>query len=181
MKNDDVPFWPLVGRAIVTHTVTYVIMGILAASLLDYESALARPCLQCWMRQVSDPMIMAGPLFQPLRGVLFALAIYPIRAAIFARKRGALVLFWLLVALGVMSTFGPSPGSVEGLVYTVIPVRDQLRGYLEVVPQAGLFAYGLVYWTNHPEQRWFRRAMITAFVMALGLPLVGLLAGGRSG
>ncbi len=93
---------------------------------------------------MSDPMIMAGPLFQPIRGVVFALVIYPLRDVVFSRRRGWLLLFWELVALGVVSTFGPTPGSLEGLVYTVIPVRDQLAGYLEVVPQALLLAYGVV-------------------------------------
>ena len=32
--------------------------------------------------------VMAGPLFQPIRGVIFALAFYPLRSVLFAEKRG---------------------------------------------------------------------------------------------
>ena len=176
MANDEVRFLPLAGKTIVVHSVSYFIMGILAASLLDYEAAFARPDMACWMRQLSDPMIMAGPLFQPIRGLVFALAIYPFREVIFSRRGGWLLLFWLLVALGIISTFGPTPGSVEGLVYTVIPVRNQLMGYLEVVPQAFLLAFGVVYWVRHPEKSWLTWVMVVAFVAAMGLPLLGLLA-----
>jgi hypothetical protein len=176
MMNYEVRFLPLAVRTIVVHTVSYVIMGILAASFLDYESVLARPDMACWMRQMSDPMIMAGPLFQPIRGLIFALAIYPLREVIFSRRHGWLLLFWMLVALGIMSTFGPTPGSLEGLVYTVIPVRNQLMGYLEVVPQAFLLAFGVVYWVSHSEKVWLTWVLVAAFVAAMGLPLLGLLA-----
>ncbi|MBU1879782.1 MAG: hypothetical protein KJ734_12590, partial [Chloroflexi bacterium] len=120
---------------------------------------------------------MAGPLFQPIRGLLFALALYPVRGRLFGRRDGWLVTGWLLVALGVLSTFGPAPGSVDGMLYTTIPVAIQLRGWLEIVPQALLLAAGLCYWVNHPEKRWLSWAMGTAFAVGVALPVLGLLAG----
>lgn len=179
MTNAHVRFLPLAAKTIAVHTVSYVCMGILASSLLDYASALARPDMACWMRQFSDPIIMAGPLFQPIRGLVFALVIYSVRQVVFARPDGWLLLWWILVGLGIVSTFGPAPGSLEGLVYTVIPVREQLTGYAEVVPQAFLLALGVVYWVNHPEKRWLTRTMVVAFAVAIALPLLGLLARSR--
>jgi hypothetical protein len=88
-------------------------------------------------------------------------------------------LWGLLVGLGIVATFGPAPGSLEGLVFTVIPPRAQLVGYAEVVPQALLLAFGVVYWVSHPEKRWVTALMVTAFVLALALPLLGLLATSR--
>lgn len=97
---------------------------------------------------------MAGPLLQPVRSVVFALAFYPFREVLFARSRGWLILWWLLLALGVLSTFGPAPGSVEGLIYTIIPPLDQILGPWEVLPQSVLFSFVLFYWVNHPGKRW---------------------------
>ena len=176
MTSQEVRLLPLVGKTIVVHTVTYVLMGMLASSLLDYKSTFAGPHMACWMRQFSDPMIMAGPLFQPLRGLVFALVLYPIREVIFARKHGWVLLWWILVALGILSTFGPAPGSIEGLVYTTIPIRDQLAGYLEVVPQACMLALGVVYWVEHPERRWLTWLLVVAFAAAIGLSFLGLLS-----
>lgn len=179
MINEQPRFFPLAVKTVVVHTVTYSAMGVLASSVLNYASALARPDMACWMRPITDPILMAGPLFQPIRGLVFALVIYPLREIIFARRQGWLLLWWVLVALGIISTFGPAPGSFEGLVFTIIPVRDQFTGYLEVVPQALLLAFGVVYWVNHPEKRWLTRVMTVAFAVVILLPVLGLLARSR--
>jgi hypothetical protein len=71
-------FAGLFAKTAVVHTVTYFFMGALAASVLHYKEAFARPEVACWMRQLNDPWLMAGPLFQPLRGLVFALAFYPL-------------------------------------------------------------------------------------------------------
>ena len=179
MTSAHVRFLPLAGKTIAVHTVTYLVMGVLASSLLDYAAAFSRPDMACWMRPLSDPIIMAGPLFQPLRGFVFALAIYAVRDVVFAKPGGWLVLWGLLVGLGIVATFGPAPGSLEGLVFTMIPPRAQLAGYAEVVPQALLLAFGVVYWVSHPEKRWLTGLMVTAFVVAMALPILGLVATSR--
>lgn len=163
----------------VVHTVTYVVVGLPASTLMDYRSAFTRPDMACWMRPFSDPILMAGPLFQPIRGLVFALVIYSLREVIFGRKYGWLRLGWVLVALGIIGTFGPAPGSLEGLVFTVIPVREQLKGYFEVVPQALLLAFCLVYWVEHPRNRALTWVMAVAFAASIALPLLGLLAASR--
>jgi len=165
----------LAAKTIVVHTITYFLMGMLASTLLGYAEAFASPWMACWMRQTDDPVVMAGPLFQPLRGLLFALVFYPLREPLFGRKKGWLVLWWLLVGLGILSTFGPSPGSVEGMLYTVIPISQQITGWLEVVPQALLLSMILFYWVNHPEKKWLNWLMGAVFVVMLILPAMGLL------
>ena len=45
-----------------------------------------------YMRPTTDRWVMAGPLFQPIRGVVFALAFYPLRSVLFGRKNG-----WLII------------------------------------------------------------------------------------
>jgi len=154
-----------------------MLMGILASTLMNYEEEYALPWMVCWIRQFGDPIITAGPLFQPVRGLVFALALYPLREVLFGEKNGWLVMWWLLVALGILSTFGPATGSIEGMIYTVIPIASQLRGWLEVVPQALLFSAGLYYWVNHPEKRWLDWVMGIVFVIAVLLPVLGLLMG----
>jgi hypothetical protein len=166
-------------KTVVVHTVTYFVAGILAFTLADYERTFSEPPLSHFMRPTSDPLVMAGPLFQPLRGVIFALAFYPLRGVLFEAAGRWLVLWWLLVALGVLSTFGPAPGSVEGLLYTVIPPVSQVLGLWEVLLQSLLFSVILVYWVRHPGARWFSWTLGVAFCIVLLLPVLGLLAGGR--
>ncbi len=160
-------------KTAVVHTITYMLMGVIASTLLDYKAAFARPEMACWMRQFNDPILQAGVLFQPLRGILFGLAFYPLREVLFGQKRGWLIMSWLLVALGILGTFGPAPGSFEGLIFTVIP--RQYLGYLEVVPQAVLLAAIACYWVNHPEKKWLNWTLGTLFLLSMLLPVLGLL------
>lgn len=166
-------------RTVVVHTITYFVAGILAYTLGDYEKTFSQPPLSYLMRPTSDPLVMAGPLFQPIRGVIFALALYPLRRVLFGERRGWLILWWLLLALGVLSTFGPSPGSVEGLIYTIIPPLDQILGLWEVLLQSLLFSFILFYWVNHPEKRWLSWTLGIAFSVVIILPILGLLVGDR--
>jgi hypothetical protein len=174
--NDNQPRLPgLIARTIVVHTITYFLTGFLAFTLLGYAEAFAAPWMECWMRQTDDPLVMAALLFQPIRGLIFALAFYPLREILFRRKHGWLIMWWLLVALGILSTFGPAPGSVEGMLFTVIPIPQQLMGWLEVVPQALLLSVILFYWVNHSEKRWLNWLMGVIFVVLLSFPVLGLL------
>ena len=95
--NDDHP--SLAGvlvKSAVTHTVTYFLMGIIAFFFFDYTAHYARPHIAAFMRQTDVPLVTAGPLFQPIRGVLFGLVFYLLRGSLFGRKRG-----WLGRTLGI--------------------------------------------------------------------------------
>lgn len=167
-------FPELFAKTAVAHTITYMFMGIIASTAMNYKEMFARPEVACYMRQVSDPWVMAGPLFQPIRGLIFALAFYPIRGALFGRKSGWLVMWWLLVALGILGTFGPAWGSVEGMIYTLASPLGQMRGWLEVVPQALLLSMILCHWVNHPK-KWLNWTLGVVFGITMLLPALGLL------
>ncbi len=162
-------------KTVIVHTITYFVAGLLAYTLGGYEKAFSQPPLSYFMRPTTDPWVMAGPLFQPVRGVLFALAFYPLRDVLFARSRGWLTLWWLLLALGVLSTFGPASGSVEGLIYTIVPPLSQILGLWEVLLQSLLLSVILWYWVNHPGKRWLDRTLGIAFFIVMILPVLGLV------
>lgn len=166
-------FPALAAKTMVCHTLTYFLMGALAAHFLNYADVMARP--DSGMRQMTDPWVMAGPLFQPLRGLVFALVFYPLRECLFGRKNGWLLMSWMLIALGILSTFGPASGSIEGMIYTPVPIRLQLRGWVEVVPQVVLLSALLCYWVNHPEKKWLNWLLGILFFIAMALPVLGLL------
>lgn len=162
-------------KAAAAHTISYMFMGILASTAMNYREAFAKPEVACYMRQLSDPMVMAGPLFQPIRGLIFALAFYPLRAVLFGVKRGWLVMWWLLVALGILGTFGPAPASLEGFLYTTWPVLGQMLGWIEVVPQALLLSVILWYWVDHPK-KWMNWVWGILLGITMILPALGLVA-----
>jgi hypothetical protein len=165
----------VIGKTVVVHTVTYFVAGVLAYTLGHYEQTFAEPPLSYFMRQTSDPVVRAGVLFQPIRGLIFALAFYPLRSVLFGRN-GWPVLWWLLVALGILSTFGPAPGSIEGMVYTVIPPLSQVSGLWETLLQTMLFALILCYWVTSPGKRWLTWTLTTGFAIVMVLPVLAMLA-----
>jgi magnesium-transporting ATPase (P-type) len=174
MKDSSQPsFLPLAAKTIVCHTITYFIMGVLAAHFLNYAELMARP--DSGMKPITDPWVMAGPLFQPLRGLVFALVFYPFRERLFGTKNGWLLMAWMLIGLGILSTFGPASGSIEGMIYTPTPIRFQLRGWLEIVPQALLLSALLCYWVNHADKKWLNWLLGVVFFLMMALPVLGLL------
>ena len=160
-------------KSAVVHTVTYFAAGLVAYLAFDYTALFAEAPFRYFMRQTTDPIVMAGPLFQPIRGVLFGLAFYLVRDVVF-RPRGWVAMWVLLVVIGILSTFGPSPGSIEGLIYTTVPLVGHLRGLPEVVVQALLYAVLLHAWVT-TQRRWVGRALVAAFIAAMTLPAMGLL------
>lgn len=168
-------FAALTLKTVIVHTTTYFVAGVLAYTLGGYEKSFSQPPLSYLMRPTSDPLVMAGPLFQPIRGVIFASAFYPLRHVLFGQRHGWLILWWLLLALGVLSTFGPAPGSVEGLIYTIISPVAQIVGLWEVLLQSLLFSFILFYWVKHAEKRWLSWTLGVAFSTVMILSVVGLL------
>lgn len=164
-------------KTIVTHTVTYFIMGLLASTLLDYTRFYAETSLNLMMRQTNDPWVMVGPLFQPIRGILFGIVFYLLRETFFGKKNGWLIMWIVLVVVGIISTFGPTPGSLEGMLYTVFPLSVHLRSLPEVLLQALLLSLILFYWVNHPQNKWLNWVMGIAFFILMSFPILGLLVG----
>lgn len=162
-------------KTVVVHTATYFVMGLLAVEFLDYAHQFAQPALRTYMRPLSDPLVAAGPLFQPIRGALFALAFYPIRDTLFTKKNGWAVMWLLLVVLGILSTFGPSPGSIEGIIYTSRPLVLQVFGLPEVLLQSLFLSAILCYWISHPGNKRLAWAMWILFIAALISSVLGIV------
>jgi hypothetical protein len=164
-------------KTIVVHTVTYFLVGLFAFTLLDYTGKYADPSVANLMRHTSDPLVAGGTLFQVLRGFLFGLVFYSLREIVFARKNGWPVLWLTLMVVGILSPFGAAPSSIEGMVYTRLPMWFHIAGLPEVIIQAFLLAFLTYYWVNHPEKKWIGWIFVVAFVLAVLMSTMGLLAG----
>ena len=95
--------------------------------------------------------------------------------ALFGRKRGWLVMAWMLIGIGILGTFAAPAGSLEGFIFLTAPFKSQVTGYLEVVTQAVLLSALLCYWVNHPAKKWLNWTLGAAYVIAVGLPLLSLV------
>ena len=175
MTDGKLSLLTLIVKTVTVHTVTYSLVGFLAFTVLDYGRLFAQPHMKVVMRQTDDPWVMAGPLLQPVRGLMFALAFYPLQGVLFGRKDGWLVLWLELVILGILSPFGASPGSMEGMIYTTWPVRSHVIGLPEVLLQSVLLSVVLCYWVRQPKRKWLNWTLGILFCLVLLLPALGLL------
>jgi hypothetical protein len=176
MKTRKPSLAELAWKSLILHTVTYFLAGLIAANLFHYEGLFAIPSMAGFMRPYNSVWVMLGPLFQPLRGILFALALYPLRENLFNRKYGWLIIWGLLAIIGIFSTYGPTPGSIEGMLYTRVPLWAHLRGLPEVLLQSLAYALALYYWINQPGKRWIACVLVIMFCILMAFPILGLLA-----
>ena len=84
---------------------------------------------------------------------------------------------WILIGVGILGTFVRPPGSLEGFIYTTMPIHMQLRqGILRLFPQALLLSVLLFYWVRHPGKKWLNWGLGVAYAVCIVLPVVGMLA-----
>jgi len=141
----------------------------MAFYLLNYGDMFEKAPYTYFMKPASSPAVAAGPLLQVIRGFIFSLALWPFSNIFLNTKRGWLKLWGLLIGLSILSTTAAGPGSVEGYIYTTIPVKHQIAGYLEVLPQTLLFSILVYYWYKKPTAAW----QIISIIL---VTLVGLLS-----
>jgi hypothetical protein len=169
------PGFPILAtKTAVCHALTYFCVGALAYHFLHYADILNDP--HSGMRPTTDPLLLFGPALQVVRGVLFASVFYPFRQVLFERKNGWLLMAWMLIGLGILGTFAAPPGSLEGYIFTTVPVLKQMRSYLEIVTQAVLLSVLLCYWVRHPGKKWLSWTLSVVFAVCVTLPLLGFLA-----
>jgi len=169
--------WKIILKTSVTHTVTYFLMGLLSLVFLDYSAKYADPAIASFMRQTTDPLVAAGPLLQVIRGALFGVVVFLLRDLVLERKRGWLTLWAVLAIVGVISPFGAAPSSIEGMIYTTLPLWFHINAFPEILLQSLLLALVATYWINHPQNKWLGWLMGIIFIIILLLGTAGVLAG----
>jgi hypothetical protein len=173
MQDLQPRFAPLAVKTVVCHSITYMLMGALAFHFLHYADFINNP--NSGMRPTTSLWLILGVPLQVFRGVLFASVFYLFRERLFGPKNGWLVMAWMLIGIGILGTFAAPPGSLEGFIYTTVPVARQLRGYLEVVTQALLLSALLCYWVNRPGRKGLSWTLGAVYVVCIGLPLLSLV------
>jgi hypothetical protein len=133
-------------RVIVAHMLTYFVFGMIMSNLLDYREVFRREIIRDYMIPMDQHNIILGPFLQPIRGLIFAIGLWPLRDVLIERKRGWLILWGLLVTIGILSTPAAAPGSVEGMLYTKLPTWYHLMGLPEITLQTLVFSIWLVWW-----------------------------------
>lgn len=161
-------------RLTVVHVVTYFLFGAFFAIIQNREAMYASQAVP-FMRPITDILVIAGPLFQLIRGPVIALTLYPIRDTLFNKEKGWLILWGLFLGLAVIGPVGPAPGSIEGLVYTIVPLELSISGWPEALSQTLAFSYIAYLWENNPGNRKIKIPLLAVFGLTIILSTLGIL------
>lgn len=130
---------------------TYFIFGIIFFNLFDYATLYSLPDVSAFLRPTTDPLVMAGPFFQLVRGPILGLALYSVRNVFLKEKYGWILLWGLMLGLMIFAPAGAAPGSIEGLIYTKIPLWFHAISLPETILQTLTFSLLLVTWQKRAE------------------------------
>jgi len=168
MNPSDVSFGRFFWRITACHMVTYMIVGFIAYKVMDYPALFSDAC--SIMVPTDSPRVALGPSLQVIRGLIFALVLFPFRHVFLDEKLGWLKLWGLFLGLAILSTAGPAPGSVEGMIYTKAPIAGQIIGLWEVVLQTLAMSVMVVLWHRRPSRTWtIVMGVLTALVVLMSV------------
>ncbi len=140
------------GKVALVHTVTYFVFGLIMSNLFDYGRLFQQEIIRDFMRPIDSSSAFLGPLVQPIRGLLFALGLWPIRRTIVESRRGWLILWGIFVIFGILGTPAAAPSSLEGVIYSKLPLWYHLIGLPEILLQTLTFSLILVWWERRRYQ-----------------------------
>lgn len=123
------------------HLLTYMLCGIVFAELFDYQTLFTTGNTEYFMKPVEGAAVKIGPFIQVIRGVLFGAVLLLFKDAFVEKRLGWLKLWLIILILGIINTPGPAPFSIEGVVYTKLPLEFHLKGAIEIMVQTLLFSY----------------------------------------
>ena len=132
------------------HVVTYLVVGIIASIAFDYATLFEQPVIRDYMREFGSVSLFVGPVVQVVRGVIVAAVLLPFRQVL-AGRLGWLWLWLLLVGIGILSTSAAAPSSIEGLVYTRVPLWYHAIGLPEMLVQTLAFSVLAPLYARFPD------------------------------
>lgn len=141
-------------RVTALHTVTYFVAGLFFSQLFNYSSLFDTEILSVYMKPVSSAWVAAGPALNILRGILFGVILWGLKDAFLNVKYGWLKLWSVFLGFAVVGTAAAAQGSLEGIIYSELPLMTHLKGLPEVLTQTLLFSVLLQQWYRKPAKAW---------------------------
>ena len=114
-------------RVMVIHVLTYLLCGVVFSALFDYTALYQQENINTFMRAVGSASSLIGPVMQVVRGLLFGLILLLLKDSIIGKKYGWLKLWAIIVGIGIINTPGPTPCSIEGIIYTQLPLEFHIK------------------------------------------------------
>ncbi|WP_295156517.1 hypothetical protein [uncultured Brachyspira sp.] len=181
MENDNSPkiffrhFFIFYIKVAVIHTLTYMFFGMLFSNIFDYKSIYSNDIVVNFMRGFESPLTFIGPFLQPIRAIFIAIALFPIRKIIIT-KFGWFIVWLIFVCIAIISAPASAPSSIEGLIYTQLPIEFHLINLPELLLQT--FSFSLILWISellpHSKKEFSNRAFLSKIFFSIIYTMIGI-------
>ena len=153
------------------HCLTYFVCGVIFSNLMRYSWWWQQPGVSDYFREYGGTANAIGPFAQIIRGLLFAYVLFPFREFFKAKKYGWLFLWLLFVGIGIIGPMSSSPSSIEGVIYSKLPLAFHFIGLPEVMTQTLLFSILVCKYINQPEDKKsiLQNSVLLAIILAVAL------------
>jgi hypothetical protein len=158
-------------RITAAHTIAYFCAGIFALYVIDYKNWFSDGAISSFMLPTDTPIVALGPALQIIRGLIMALVLLPLRKVFTDEKYGFLKLGFLILGLSLFSTFAAAMGSLDGFIYTNVPILEQIMGYPEAFVWTALFI--VILWAFYKFEK--KVINITAIVLIALIVLMSIM------
>jgi hypothetical protein len=108
--------------------------------------------------------------------ISFGIVFYALRDIFFSKPRGWTTIWQVLIFVGILSPFSAVPGSIEGVVYSILPLWFHIMSLPELFIQSFLLAFLTDYWVNHAEKKWLTVSFGIVFAIVTLLASLGILS-----
>lgn len=150
------------------HCLTYFVCGMIFSNLLNYSWWWKQPVVCDYFRDYGGTANALGPFFQIIRGLLFAFILLPFREFLKGKKYGYLYLWLLYLGIGIIGPMSSAPSSIEGVIYSKLPIGFHLTGLPEVMSQTFVFSFLVCRYINQSDEK--------KSILQKPLPMASLLA-----
>ena len=164
------------------HVITYFICGVIFSQLMGYSEWWKQPVVCDYFRAFDGAASAAGPFIQIIRGLLFGFILIPLIDFI-KQKSGWLKLWVLFLGIGIIGAPSAAPGSIEGIVYSKLPLAFHFVGLPEVCSQTLLFSVLVYRHLNAAEEKAAKsektknlvRAFYAAMIVFMGYAVISII------
>jgi len=124
----------------IIHVSTYIICGIIFSNLFNYEELFQLGNAKYFMRETYGISSILGLFAQIIRGILFGIILLIIKESIWGKSFAWFRLWAVVAGIGIINTYAPAPVSIEGILYTQLPLEFHLKSATEIFTQSMLFS-----------------------------------------
>jgi len=174
MANKNMENLKFTWRIIAAHMIAYFFAGIFSLLVIDYKDWFAEGAISSFMLPTDTPIVALGPALQIIRELIMGLALLPLRKVFTEEKHGFVKLWILIIGLSVFSTFAAAMGSIDGFIYTNIPIIEQIMGYPEAFLWTSLFV-GILWVFYKLEKKIINILAIVLVVLVILMSTMGYL------